>query len=596
MKQNLEGIIPKHLKQFVVEQNYEKYTPRDHALWRFILRNAKEFLSENAHESFLKGLELTGIPTERIPRVSEMDEKLSQFGWRAICVCGFIPPLAFLEFQSNKILPIAADMRSVEHFDYTPAPDIVHEALGHAPILADEHYRHYLSQYAVVARRAIFSAEDVRLYEAIRFLSDVKENPDADLATIERAEEELKKTQALLTSASEATQLMRMYWWTVEYGLVGSLENPKVYGAGLLSSLGEARDCLEDGVKKIPFGLSCTSTSYDITEPQPQLFVTKDFLQLSAVLSDFEKNLSYRKGGHFGLEKAREARTVTTAELSSGLQVSGLLEEFENTGEECSYLKWGGPVQLCEKGKQLSGHGSERHGEGFSCPLGSWQGFSGDPSNMSDKDLLEKGMQEGETCEILFSSGFVLKGVLKGSLRSKEGKLMLLTFSNCTVSKESKIYFDPSWGEFDLAVGSSQISSVGGGPADWENYEAGNFGQASTQPGRTSPYTEKEKELFAMYAKVRDLREFGVKTQGEDKVFEDLEALARSVLSMFSEEWLLAIEISELMYHLDSDPEQREWFSSLRESVLNLEKYAKNQSRFMKLGIDSARKQIPLVS
>ena len=168
--------LPENLRAYVTEQNYDRYTPRDQAAWRYILRQSKNFFSEAAHPIYLEGLSKTGIPTNRIPRVEEMDKKLSAFGWGAICVKGFIPPAAFLEFQSRKLLPIAADMRTLEHIAYTPAPDIVHEAAGHAPIIADPDYSDYLTQYARLAKKAIYSDQDVNLYEAIRLLSDLKES------------------------------------------------------------------------------------------------------------------------------------------------------------------------------------------------------------------------------------------------------------------------------------------------------------------------------------------------------------------------------------------------------------------------------------
>ena len=87
--------------------------------------------------------------------------------------------------------------------------------------------------------------------------------------------------------------LSRLHWWTVEYGLIGSLKNPKIYGAGLLSSVGESQNCLTDSVKKIPFSIDCINYNYDITEQQPQLFVTESFSKLTDVLHEFEKTMIY---------------------------------------------------------------------------------------------------------------------------------------------------------------------------------------------------------------------------------------------------------------------------------------------------------------
>ncbi len=125
--------IPLHLKKYIVNQDYSKYTPLDHACWRYILRQLKKFLSNHAHQSYLSGLEKTGLDIETVPNISDISAHLENFGWRALPVSGFIPPAAFMELQSLSVLPIASDMRSIDHLMYTPAPDIVHDAAGHAP-------------------------------------------------------------------------------------------------------------------------------------------------------------------------------------------------------------------------------------------------------------------------------------------------------------------------------------------------------------------------------------------------------------------------------------------------------------------------------
>ena len=244
--------IPPHLRQYIIEQDYSRYTPLEQATWRFTLRQLKSYLSKNAHECYIAGLSKTGIDTESIPRIEVMCEKLQEFGWTAVPVSGFIPPAAFMELQSLNILPIACDMRSIDHILYTPAPDIVHEAAGHAPILVDEQFASYLKEYARVAKKAIISSEDLSQYEAIRDLSDIKEDPQSTPEQILAAEERLTKVNASISHVSEASLLGRMNWWTAEYGLIGDLQNPKIFGAGLLSSVGESRQCLQGTVKKTP--------------------------------------------------------------------------------------------------------------------------------------------------------------------------------------------------------------------------------------------------------------------------------------------------------------------------------------------------------
>src|SRR5258708_11924896 len=101
----------------------------------------------------------------------------------------FIPSAAFMEYQAYRVLVIAADIRQLKHIEYTPAPDIIHESAGHAPIIADKDYNEYLSYFGSIGAKAMFSAQDFELYEAIRALSILKEMPDANEAEIKKVHE-----------------------------------------------------------------------------------------------------------------------------------------------------------------------------------------------------------------------------------------------------------------------------------------------------------------------------------------------------------------------------------------------------------------------
>ncbi len=188
--------LPDHLQRFVVPQDCEAYTPRDHAVWRHILRRLTGHLKGKAVGTYLQGLEATGIGVERIPSLDEMNEKLARLGWSAVSVRGFIPPAVFTELQSLGVLAIAADIRTFEHVDYTPAPDIVHESAGHAPILSDSRYSEYLKRSGVVGFKAIASVEDQAVFQAIRTLSVVKEDPAATPEDVRMAEGQLQAASA----------------------------------------------------------------------------------------------------------------------------------------------------------------------------------------------------------------------------------------------------------------------------------------------------------------------------------------------------------------------------------------------------------------
>src|SRR3954453_17783483 len=203
--------LPKHLLQFAVDQRYEDYTPVDHAVWRFIMRQNTFFLKEYAHKVYFQGLLDTGISFERIPRIQEMNDILGKIGWGAVAVDGFIPPAAFMEFQAYKVLVIACDMRQIHHIEYTPAPDIVHEAAGHAPIIVDREYANYLQRFGEVGAKAMSSKRDFELYQAIRHLSILKEQPNSDANQVEEATKLVEHRQKTLGESSEMALLSRLH-------------------------------------------------------------------------------------------------------------------------------------------------------------------------------------------------------------------------------------------------------------------------------------------------------------------------------------------------------------------------------------------------
>lgn len=541
--------LPKHLRRYVVAQNYEKYTPMDQAVWRFILRQLRAFLSVHAHHSYLEGLEKTGIEVERIPRIADISEKISKFGWRAIPVSGFIPPAAFMELQALSILPIASDLRTLEHLLYTPAPDIVHEAAGHAPILVNPEFAQYLKEYAQVARKAIISREDLELYEAIRDLSDCKENPNSTPAQIQAAQDKLDRVSNSISHVSEAGELSRMNWWTAEYGLIGSLDNPKLFGAGLLSSVGESKVCLSDKVRKIPLTVDCIRQGYDITEQQPQLFVTPDFKTLSKVLEEMAQNMAFRTGGLRGLKKALLAKSVTTSQWSSGVQVSGVLANvIEAPQGTPAYLQFSGPCQLSYLDAQLEGHGPTYHAQGFGSPVGLLKNHDRCLSDWDEHELHDYGFRPGHDIVLEFASGVKVEGHFQNLIRH-DSKNMVLSFEKCTVTHGSKRLFEPAWGTYDMAVG-AEISSVFGGAADRGAFgETDDFVAVQVPPRQLTPAQRAQNEQFE---RLRALRESGARGP---KLIETLTTLLRTHDQAFVDDWLFRVEALELVLSRDGGGE-----------------------------------------
>jgi phenylalanine-4-hydroxylase len=521
---------PKHLLQFAVDQRYDDYTAVDHAVWRFIMRQNVFFLREYAHKVYFQGLLDTGISFERIPRIEEMNDILAKIDWGAVAVDGFIPPAAFMEFQAYKILVIACDMRQIHHIEYTPAPDIVHEAAGHAPIIVDREYSKYLQRFGEVGAKAMSSKKDFELYQAIRHLSILKEQPNSDPKEVAEATKLVEHRQKNLGEPSEMALLSRLHWWTVEYGLIGPLENPKIYGAGLLSSIGESVSCLEPKVKKIPYSIDAMKQPFDITTKQPQLFVCRDFEHLKEVLEEFASKMAYQVGGLEGINKAIECKNTATCEYSSGLQVSGVFTEvLTDKKKQPIYLRTTGKTALAFKDKELPGHGIDYHKDGFGSPIGNWK---------------ETRLAEGKKTNLEFESGITVEGKIDNILR-RDGKILLITFSNCTAKLGDRVLFDPDWGTYDMAVG-EKISSVFNGAADKEAYN-----QVALVPKERTikvPSDAKRKRLENLYAQVRRIRE----SKGG---YERLGEIWETQQAEHPDDWLLSMEIFEILDTTNHQPE-----------------------------------------
>jgi phenylalanine-4-hydroxylase len=528
--------LPKHLKQFIKPQEYSDYTPINQAVWRYVMRKNVSYLSKVAHKSYLEGLEKTGLEIENIPNMYGMNRILKEIGWAAVAVDGFIPPNAFMEFQAYNVLVIACDIRQLEHIEYTPAPDIIHEGAGHAPIIANPEYAEYLRRFGEIGCKAISSSRDYELYEAVRLLSIVKEAEGTPQEEIDAAEDHVNFLQSNMGETSEMARIRNLHWWTVEYGLIGTVENPKIYGAGLLSSIGESAWCMTNEVKKIPYDISAADQSFDITKPQPQLYVVEDFAQLSSVLEEFANQMAIRRGGLSAIQKLIHSNALGTIELSTGLQISGVFTNVIEFNGNPVYIQTTGKTALSYREKELVGHGTEYHEEGFGSPIGKLKGINLTIEDMSPRDLSAYDIYEGKVVTLEFEGDIKVSGEIITGTRNIQGKILLIKFKNCTVTQGEKVLFMPEWGIYDMAVGKEVISAFSG-PADMNSFDMITHVPSSTTiKAKTSPTRE---ELENLYKSVRDIRENKISDLTLASIFE-------KVKTNHSKDWLLSVEIAEI--------------------------------------------------
>src|SRR6056297_4058681 len=527
--------LPKHLKQYIKPQNYDQYTAINQAVWRYVMRKNVDYLCKVAHGSYMDGLQKTGISIDRIPNMYGMNRILKDLGWAAVAVDGFIPPAAFMEFQAYNVLVIASDIRQLEHIEYTPAPDIIHEGAGHAPIIANPEYAEYLRRFGEIGCKAISSAKDYDLYNAVRHLSIIKEANGTPQSEIEEAEKHIEHLQENMGEPSEMALIRNLHWWTVEYGLIGTVENPKIYGAGLLSSIGESAWCMTDKVKKIPYSIEAAHTAFDITQPQPQLFVTPDFAFLSQVLEDFANTMALRTGGLQGIQKLIDSKDLGTIELSTGLQVSGNFESVIAHNGDPVYFQTTGKSALAFREKELVGQDTNKHATGFGSPIGRLKGINIPIEEMSPRDLKAYNIFEGEVISLDFVGGINVSGKIITGTRNLQGQIILITFENCTVTHQGKILFQSEKELYNMAIG-EQIVSAYNGPADVKSFDLLDHELSKTISNQNDITNT---GIAAYYQQIRDFREGKNTTISRNKVFNE-------VKKRFPKDWLLSIELYEL--------------------------------------------------
>jgi phenylalanine-4-hydroxylase len=287
------------------------------------------------------------------------------------------------------------------------------------------------------------------------------------------------------------------------------------------------------------------NTAFDITTRQPQLFVCHDFQHLKDVLEEFASKMAYQVGGLEGINKAIECQNAATCEYSSGLQVSGVFTEVI-TDENSSpiYLRTTGKTALAFRDKELEGHGVDYHKDGFGSPVGKWKQTSASPEFLTNDQLHALGIVEDRKAKIEFVSGIEVSGKVEKLLR-RDGKVLLITFSNCTAKYGDRVLFNPDWGMYDMAVG-GRISSVFNGAADKDAYN-----QVALVPKERTikvPSDAKRKRLENLYAQVRTIRE-------SKSGYERLGEIWETQQAEHPEDWLLSMEIFEI---LDATNQQRE--------------------------------------
>jgi len=219
------------------------YSAEENAVWRDLYARQMKLLPGRVVPAFLEGVERLALPADRVPQLCELDRRLQAIsGFGVAAVPALISPKRFFGLLAERRFPAATFIRRREDFDYIEEPDVFHELFGHCPLLTIRTYADYLQRYGQVA---------------------------------------------LGLPEKHLWRLQRLFWFTVEFGLIRKPDGPKIYGAGIVSSAKETPWALaEPGVRREPFDLvTVLRTPYRIDIPQPLYYVIESYEQLLEVIN-----------------------------------------------------------------------------------------------------------------------------------------------------------------------------------------------------------------------------------------------------------------------------------------------------------------------
>ncbi|MFW6347514.1 MAG: hypothetical protein ACOC2C_02750, partial [Cyclonatronaceae bacterium] len=317
---------------------------------------------------------------------------------------------------------------------------------------------------------------------------------------------------------------------------------------------------------------------YDITNMQPQLFVARDFQHLIDVLEEFADGMCFRKGGADSIKQVMDSENVGTCVYSSGLQVSGVFTQLLcDAGGNEIYIGTSGLTQLCFADAQLEGHGTDAHPDGFGSPVGKLKNTDTPLEDCSDGDLLALGIEPQQNVRLEFASGVVVEGYLN-ALHRRNGKLLLMSFSNCRVTgPKGETLFKPEFGQYDMAVG-RRISSVYSGSADKENFNV--YPPKSAQTTIKDEFTEAELRLFELYKEIRSIREAG------STDLAPLQRIHETLKASYPNAWLPRLELLELLNknHNGSGAALRQ---ALQQELEQLKTHSKTYDNVISAGLQS---------
>jgi len=242
-------------EHYLIQQDWAAYTPEQHAVWAELVRRRMPQLNQHACQEYLDGFDQIGLREDTIPNLAEVNKRLGpRTGWNATPVSGFLPPDAFFEMLAARQFPTTTWLRSRDSLEYTPEPDIFHDVFGHVPMHAHPVFADFLQEYGRVC--------------------------------------------AALKDKDKLERMGRLFWFTVEFGVIRQNGAIKLYGSGLISSHGESTYVVESvrsgrGPEIRDFNLDqVLNQEFLVSQMQKVLYAVESFEQIYEAAQQAEDRLA----------------------------------------------------------------------------------------------------------------------------------------------------------------------------------------------------------------------------------------------------------------------------------------------------------------
>lgn len=238
-----------HAAPYLIEQDYSIYSEEEHAVWSELVSRVLPELERHAASEYLDGFDIIGLRRDRLPNLSSISARLEpRTGWNSTPVSGFLPAPAFFEMLAARRFPTTTWLRDRDSLEYTPEPDIFHDVFGHVPMHAHRIFADFLEHYG----RVCAAIEDETILE----------------------------------------RLGRLFWYTVEFGLIRQRGRVRVYGSGLISSHAECMNVVEGNCVVRPFNLDdVLNTPVKVDELHKLLFAVNSFDQIYEAMHEAEQRI-----------------------------------------------------------------------------------------------------------------------------------------------------------------------------------------------------------------------------------------------------------------------------------------------------------------